>query len=41
MKSSDTTNSGVPFSYAVTGSDNELLIDDYKAFKILVNGVSK
>ena len=32
MKSSDTTNDGVPFSYAVPKAYNEILLFGYKSF---------
>ena len=38
MKSSDTTKTGTPISYAVSGQDNEFLIFDYKDFSIYING---
>jgi len=41
MKSSDTTKEGTPFSYAVPGSDNELIIYNYKSFFIHINGAYK
>lgn len=37
MKSS-ATNYGTPFSYAVTGEDNELLLYNYKDFHVYING---
>ena len=33
MKTADTGNEGTPLSYAVSGSDNELLLLDYRNFK--------
>jgi len=41
MKSSDTIKLGTPFSYAVPGSDNELLIYNYKSFHIWIKGSPK
>ena len=41
MKSSDTSNDGTPFSYAVPGEDNELLVFNYKAFKVFIRGESR
>lgn len=38
MKSSDTKNEGTPFSYSVHGEDNELLIYNYKSFRLGING---
>ncbi len=40
MRTSDTTKSGTPFSYAVIGSDNELLIYNYRNFDIFIKGAS-
>ena len=37
MKSSDTTNYGTPFSYAVPGGDNEIIFYNYKAFTLYIN----
>ena len=34
MNSSDTANSGTPYSYATSSSDNEFLIYDYTSFRI-------
>ena len=33
MKTADAGNEGTPLSYAVSGSDNELLLLDYRNFK--------
>ena len=33
MKTADTGNEGTPLSYAVSGSDNELTLLDYRNFK--------
>ena len=37
MRSADQTIKGTPFSYAVSGQDNELLFDNYKSFGIQVS----
>ena len=36
MKTADTGNEGTPLSYAVSGSDNELLLLDYRNFRLWV-----
>ena len=36
MRSADQTNKGTPFSYAVSGQDNELLLHNYKSLVIQV-----
>ena len=36
MRTADQTIKGTPFSYAVSGQDNELLLHDYKDFDIEV-----
>ncbi|XP_078379112.1 neuronal pentraxin-1-like isoform X1 [Oculina patagonica] len=38
MKSSDTNSRGTPFSYAVPGQDNELIIYNYKDFHLYIGG---
>ena len=38
MKSNDTENKGSPFSYSVEEEDNELLIYNYKSFRLGING---
>ncbi|KAJ7380291.1 Sushi, von Willebrand factor type A, EGF and pentraxin domain containing 1 [Desmophyllum pertusum] len=38
MKSSDTGNEGTPLSYAVSGTDNELLVYSYRNFELCVGG---
>ncbi|MCD6108574.1 MAG: hypothetical protein J7J89_03780, partial [Thermoplasmata archaeon] len=38
MKTSDTTNSGTPISYATTHSDNEILLYNYKSFGLYIGG---
>jgi len=40
MKSS-ATNYGTPFSYAVPGEDNELLLYNYKDFHVFINGLRR
>ena len=40
MKSSG-TKEGVPFSYAVPGQDNELLLANYKDFGLRIGGEKK
>ena len=40
MKSS-ASNAGTPFSYAVQGEDNELLLINYDNFKLLIGGEEK
>lgn len=40
MKSNDNVNTGTPFSYASSVSDNSFLIYDYNNFQILINGVA-
>ena len=37
MRSADQTNTGTPFSYAVSASSNELLLFDYKDFEIIMD----
>jgi len=41
MTSSDTTNNGALFSYAVPGTHNELLIFNYRNFRIYINDLYK
>ena len=41
MKSNDTENRGSPFSYSVKEEDNELLIYNYKSFRLVINGQQK
>ena len=36
MKTADTGNEGTPLSYAVSGSDNELILYDYTNFLVCV-----
>jgi len=38
MKTADTGNEGTPLSYAVSGSDNEILLIDYRNFLLWVGG---
>ncbi|XP_078367115.1 neuronal pentraxin-2-like isoform X2 [Oculina patagonica] len=38
MKTADTGNGGIPLSYAVPGSDNELLLLDYRNFHFYLGG---
>ena len=38
MKSNDTENTGTPLSYSVKEEDNELLIYNYKSFRLDVGG---
>ena len=40
MKSSS-SNAGTPFSYAVQGEDNELLLFNYKDFDLRIGGKKK
>ena len=37
MKSNDTENRGSPFSYSMKEEDNELLIYNYKSFRLGIN----
>ena len=42
IKTADTGNEGTPLSYAVSaGSDNELILYDYRNFKVLVGGTAR
>ncbi|XP_078353452.1 uncharacterized protein LOC144638135 [Oculina patagonica] len=41
MKVTDTGNKGTPLSYAVSGSDNELVLFNYNGFSFEVAGVSR
>ena len=41
MKSTNTGNEGTPLSYAVSGSDNELLLHDYRNFLFWVGGTNR
>ena len=41
MKSNDTSNRGTPFSYAVPGWDNEIIIYNYKKFSFNLNQQGK
>jgi len=41
MKSSDTENKGTPFSYSIKGEYNELLIYNYKLFRLGINGLQE
>ncbi|UCE20159.1 MAG: Ig-like domain-containing protein, partial [Gemmatimonadota bacterium] len=41
MKTSDTENQGTPFSYAVPGQSNMILITDYKDLEVHVNGTDR
>lgn len=38
MKTSDTANHGTPFSYVVQGRQNELVIRNYKKFRVVIAG---
>ena len=41
MKSNDTKNKGSPLSYFLKEEDNELLIYNYKSFRLVINGQQK
>lgn len=41
MKSSDAGDGGTPFSYAVPGKDNELILYNYNNFALYINAESR